>query len=158
MVAAAPSDDHTHEPVGTPITYPSNPPAGGPHWPVWATWQVHSDTVPLEYLVHNEEHGGVVIFYNLARCTDGCPNLVSQLSNFVESQSQDPLCTSEMSGVLSRMVMSPDPDLDVIWAAAAWGWTYKVSSSCVDTVSLQSFRDAHYAHSSENECAQGGYQ
>jgi hypothetical protein len=150
-------------PIGTQINYPSNPPAGGPHWPVWAVWGVHDTAVPLEYLVHNEEHGGVILFYNLAKCTPGCPGLPAQLADFIAAQPQDPVCTRDappdpdagVSGVVTRMVLSPDPDLDVPWAAASWGWTFKASTACIDVGALQAFKDAHYAQGSEDICYQG---
>src|SRR5262249_20836671 len=88
MVCSEPNDDHRHLDIGTPIDYPSNPPAGGAHWPIWAVWGVHANAVPLEYLVHNEEHGGVILFYNLAKCGGGCPNLVTELSAFMGAQPQ----------------------------------------------------------------------
>jgi hypothetical protein len=154
IVANMPNDQHQHLPIGTPITYPSNPPAGGPHWPVWARWGVHDTPVPLEYLVHNEEHGGIILFYN---CPDGCPDLVTQLTAVLNSQPQDPLCTLEGTGVQTRMVLTPDPLLDVPWAAAAWGWTYKELSTCVDTASLQAFINSHYDQGSEKLCWQGGF-
>lgn len=152
-----PNDQHQHIDIGTPIVYPSNPPAGGPHWPVWAVWGVHANAVPVEYLVHNEEHGGVILFYNLAKCSDGCPHLVADLTAFIAAQPQDPVCTDQAPGVLTRMVLTPDPDLDVVWAAAAWGWAYKSSTSCVDTAALQEFADAHYAQASEDICYQGAF-
>jgi hypothetical protein len=163
LVCAEPNDDHRHLDIGTPIEYPSNPPAGGAHWPVWAVWGVHATPVPVEYLVHNEEHGGVILFYNLANCDGGCPNLVADLTSFIDAQPQDPVCTRDapadpdagVAGVTTRMVLSADPDLDVPWAAAAWGWAYKASTSCVDAVALQSFKDAHYAQGSEDICYQG---
>jgi hypothetical protein len=165
LVTAAPNDNHNHIPIGTPITYPSNPPAGGDHWPAWAVWGVHDTAVPVEYLVHNEEHGGIILFYNLALCAGGCPDLVAQLTAVINSQSQDPLCTQQapadpdagIVGVTTRMVLSPDPDLCVPWAAAAWGWTYQAPTSCVDPPALQLFINAHYDQASEHLCVQGQF-
>ncbi len=43
--------------------YVNNPPASGPHYPVWASYGVHDEEPPLErgQWVHNLEHGGIVV-------------------------------------------------------------------------------------------------
>jgi hypothetical protein len=64
----------------TVTTYNSDPPTSGQHWPVTASWGIHTEAVPNELQVHNLEHGGIVIQYD---CPDGCPDLVAQLSAIV---------------------------------------------------------------------------
>ncbi len=144
-----------HVQVGTTVQYDSNPPAGGDHYPIWATWGVHADAVPAEYFVHNEEHGGVVLLYD---CPSGCPDVVAALTRIVDSQPIDPLCEAQGGGVSSRMLLVPDPSLDVPVAAAAWGFTYEEPAPCVDPGSIQAFIDAHYGNGPEQLCLQGGYQ
>ena len=72
-----PSLGQEHVPDGTHVEYPSYPPTSGTHWPRWADWGVHPDPVPEEMLVHNLEHGGVVLLY---RCSSPCPDVVQELS------------------------------------------------------------------------------
>ena len=43
--------------------YNSDPPTSGPHNPQWAPWGVYSEQIEQYRLVHNLEHGGVVIQY-----------------------------------------------------------------------------------------------
>jgi hypothetical protein len=135
-----------HVTLGSAVDYSSNPPAGGDHYPYWATWGIHDDVVPVEYFVHNEEHGGLVVVYN---CPNGCPDIVAQLTDLVNAQPIDPICVEQGewandAGIPNRMVMTSDPSLDVPVAAAGWGWTYKESDPCVDVASLQAFITAHY--------------
>ena len=56
-----------HRPVGEFISYSTTPPTSGPHWgtPEWAECGIHQAQVPDERIVHNMEHGQVVISYNL---------------------------------------------------------------------------------------------
>ena len=56
-----------HRPVGEFISYSTTPPTSGPHWgtPEWADCGIHQAQVPDERVVHNMEHGHVVISYNL---------------------------------------------------------------------------------------------
>ena len=44
--------------------YNSNPPTSGPHWPTPAEAGFYSESLPVEQLVHNLEHGQIVIYYN----------------------------------------------------------------------------------------------
>jgi hypothetical protein len=44
-------------------------------------WDVYSEPQPYEYLVHNLEDGGVVIYY---QCPDGCPDTVTALKQVVQ--------------------------------------------------------------------------
>lgn len=52
-----------HVPVGTKVTYNSNPPTSGDHWPKPAEWGFYENPLPDERLVHNLEHGGIWISY-----------------------------------------------------------------------------------------------
>ena len=51
--------------VGAIAVYSTVPPTSGPHWPATAQCGVHADELPDELIVHNMEHGHVVISYNL---------------------------------------------------------------------------------------------
>ena len=145
-----------HVAEGTTVTYHELPPVGGYHYPVWAMWGTHTDAVPHPYLVHNEEHGGILLLYN---CPSGCPALVTQLQGIIDSQAQDPFCAEEGTGVTARVLLTPDPTLDVTFAAASWGWWYKPGGDGgVSTDAVQAFVDAHSGNGREQECAQGSYQ
>jgi hypothetical protein len=47
-----------------PLCYHSNPPTSGPHSNTPMPFRVLENPAPKENLVHNMEHGGVVIWYN----------------------------------------------------------------------------------------------
>jgi hypothetical protein len=146
VVASVDVTTFDHVDLGSVVDYNSNPPAGGDHYPYWAIWGIHTDVVPTEYFVHNQEHGGVILLYN---CPNGCPDIVNALTAVMNDQPIDPVCVeqgewADDAGVPNRMLMTSDPDLDVPVAAAAWGWTYKEADPCVDVASLQAFITAHY--------------
>ena len=50
-----------------------------------------------------------------------------------------------------RVTVTPDPLLDVRFAAASWGFALK--SNCFDLPALQSFYDAHLGQAPETICA-----
>jgi hypothetical protein len=50
--------------VSNPLCYTSNPPTSGPHSSTPMPFRILDNPAPKENLVHNMEHGGVVIWYN----------------------------------------------------------------------------------------------
>ena len=139
-----------HLDEGTPITYGSNPPCGGPHYPRWAMYGAYTAPIPPPYWVHDLEHGAIVLLY---KCAGDCPDTVKALRQVRDALPDDPLCTSRGEGVRVRVVIAPAPTLDVPVAAAAWSWTYK--AQCVDVPSLQAFVKDHYGQGEEATCGNG---
>lgn len=45
------------------VHYWTYPPANGPHYGVPAVWNFYDEPVPILQVVHNEEHGGLVIWW-----------------------------------------------------------------------------------------------
>lgn len=154
-----------HVDEGSAIDFTSNPPAGGPHYPVWARFSTYfaeyaENPVPRGYYVHDMEHGAVVLLY---KCPGGAPEgglspdggscaekaeaFLWQVANAIPA---DPLC---MPPIRVRVVVTPDPLIPTPIAAAAWGWTY--TAECQDLPTLAAFAKAHYATAPENFCNDG---
>lgn len=131
----------------SPITYATNPPTSGEHYPIWARFRAYDHPIPRGYWVHNLEHGAVVVTYN---CPDGCDADVAALEDFLAARPADPACGG---GVVNRFVVTPDPLLDTRFAASAWG--YALRSECFDLPALGRFIDAHYARAPEDLCGDG---
>ncbi|HWO93274.1 MAG TPA: DUF3105 domain-containing protein [Dehalococcoidia bacterium] len=87
--------------------YNSNPPTSGPHDPVPAPWGVSADPIPKEKILHNLEHGGVAVLYN---CTDDCPDIVSELSAYVQGKVSDG----------DALLMAPYPGMEHRIALISW--------------------------------------
>ncbi|CAN5561446.1 hypothetical protein BH09MYX1_BH09MYX1_42190 [soil metagenome] len=181
IIAAPVLLDSPHVDIGTLIQYPTNPPASGPHYPIWAAFQEFSTPVPRPFWVHSLEHGAVVLLYNCAKLggsgppdagvdatteagddaadgdtTDGgnpaCTALVDQLRALMNSLPEDPLCDKD-AGPARRVVLTPDPLIDGPVAAAAWGWTY--NAACFDKATLEAFAKEHYGKGTEDFCTNG---
>lgn len=144
---AWPSEGQQHAAEGTALTFGSNPPSSGTHFPVWGRWGQHAEVLERGYYVHNLEHGGVVLLY---RCDGACADTVAALKAVMAGIAQDPACDA---AVRTRIVLTEDPLLDVPVAAAAWGHTYR--AQCVDAPSLTAFANQHYDQAPESLCAQG---
>ena len=56
-----------HVPVGEEVDYSSSPPTSGDHWPpgAQASCGFYENALPDERIVHNLEHGNIVVSYNL---------------------------------------------------------------------------------------------
>lgn len=103
-----------HEP------YSSDPPTSGPHYGTPADEGFYSDPLPVEQVVHNLEHGQIVIYYNPAADDE----TRTQIEGLTE---QEPLATVAIpyDGIT-------DPNMIVL---AAWGSSQtceKVSQEVVD--------------------------
>jgi hypothetical protein len=149
VVEQHPWEGATHVPVCSAVTYVSNPPSSGNHYPIWAAFQTFTTPVPRGFYVHDLEHGAIVITYN---CPGGCAAEVAAAQAFIDALPVDPLCGGA-APPNRRVVMTPDPMLDVRWAASAWLWT--LTAPCFDPVAFGQFVSAHYGNGPEVECANG---
>jgi Protein of unknown function (DUF3105) len=138
-----------HVAIGSEVNYPTNPPASGPHYPLWASFKEFDAAVDRRYTVHDLEHGAVVLSYKCATPQE-CAPLVTVLREVKAALPQDPLCTD---GIRNRVVITPDPKLETPIAAAAWGAIY--TADCADRDSLLTFAKEHYAQGPENFCNDG---
>lgn len=138
----------THVPEGSALAFNSNPPASGPHYPLWADFKEYAAPVPRGYWLHSAEHGAIVLLY---KC-DGaaCAAVLDGLRKVRDALTTDLACDG---ATRVRVVITPDPDLDVPVAAVGWGWTYK--AQCLDLPTLQQFAKDRYAQGPENTCASG---
>jgi hypothetical protein len=139
-----PSEGNLHEGLCSPILYQTNPPSSGNHYPVWAVYKTYSKPFLPGFWVHNLEHGAVVITYN---CPGGCPAEVSAAQAVIDGLPADPGCPKR------RVVMLPNPDLDVRFAASAWGVTLK--ASCFDPAAFAKFYTDNVGHGLEPVCDDG---
>lgn len=85
---------HIEEGQANSFAYNSTPPTSGPHYGSMAPWGIRNEPVPYEYLLHNLEDGGIVIYY---QCDDNCSELRQTLEEVV-----DPYVRAEQRVVLVR--------------------------------------------------------
>jgi hypothetical protein len=140
----------SHVPEGTVITYNSNPPSSGPHYPVWANFQEYDKPLDEGYLVHSLEHGAVALLYKCDPAAPACAPTIDALRKIRDAMPTDPSCDPS---IRVRVVIAPFPRLDAPVGAVAWGITYK--AECVDVPTLTQFAKDNYARSPENICAPG---
>jgi hypothetical protein len=140
--------DAHHVTTCSPVEYATNPPSGGPHWPVWSSRGKYPTAVRREMYVHNLEHGWIVLSY---RCKDACPEIVAALEKAFDDAS-DTYCVANGDG-LSRVILTPDPLLATPIAASAWGATY--TATCIDPASIADFIAKRIGRGTEMVCGGG---
>jgi uncharacterized protein DUF3105 len=138
-IDSPPSEGATHVAEPTAIAYVANPPASGPHWPMWQEpWGAYPMELPRERWVHNLEHGGIVLLYN---CPEGCPDVVTALEGLRNQTPPDVFMTQ-------RLLITPDSAMPHRVAAVAWLWRWQGES--VDAATLRCFIDARYDRAPES--------
>lgn len=66
------NEGQEHVAAGTRVTYKSTPPTSGPHYARWAAPSVYEEgEVQPELLVHNLEHGNVIIYFDRSALAQG---------------------------------------------------------------------------------------
>jgi hypothetical protein len=150
VVEQRPIEGYTHVAVCSHVTYLTKPPSSGDHYPIWAVYQSYAAAIPEGFWVHNLEHGAVVLSYN---CPGGCASDVTAAQTWINGLPDDPVCVPSAGDARIRVVMTPDPNLDVKFAASAWGWTLR--ADCFDVAPFAAFVQTHYGQGREATCAQG---
>lgn len=128
-----PDEGRNHVPEGSAITYRTNPPASGPHYPVPKDWGVYTDPVAPGYWVHNLEHGGVVVLYD---CPSGCPSVVDGLRQAYATFPKDKF--GEV-----KLIVTPYSGLPDHAPIMAVAWDYQKTYSSLDLSQLLAFYNAH---------------
>ena len=105
--------------------YNSSPPTSGPHYPQPAIWNIYDQPVDQIWLLHNLEHGGVVVQY-------GSKVAPVQLESLTAWYSADP----------DGMVVAPLPELGGKIALTAWTHLMTCSQGYSEQA-FTSFRDAY---------------
>jgi hypothetical protein len=139
-----PIEGALHVAVCSPVAYGTNPPSSGNHYPIWAAYKTYDLPIPRGFWVHSLEHGAMVITYN---CPGGCATEVAEAQAFIDALPAD--CGSGTR----RLILAPDPELDVRFAASAWLHTLR--ANCFDRSAFQTFYNEHYNRAPEAICGGG---
>jgi hypothetical protein len=134
-VEELPDEGRDHVPDGTEVDYESEPPTSGSHYASWAPPDVYREVVPDELLVHNLEHGHIVIYYDPSRLTDASATKITELTN-------------EYDGQWDAVLAVPRPDMGNELTVTAW--TYKLELDEFDEEMIDAFVDAYRGKGPEN--------
>ena len=89
------------------VTYNSDPPTSGPHFPMWAKKGIYDRLISDGYLIHSLEHGYIIISYDCTKPTISYPWKVNNVSAHDE-----PTMESTDSGqLLKHMKLVPTGEM-----------------------------------------------
>jgi hypothetical protein len=128
QTAKAEGREHVRD--GTKVKYKTFPPTSGNHYAVPVVWGAYDAPVEQERVVHNLEHGGIVIEYG----KDVPQATVDELR---EEYQSDP----------NGLVLAPLPSLGNQIAFTAW--THLAKCPTFDKDAFEAFRDAFRAKGPE---------
>ena len=134
-------DGQVHIAEGTAGSgYHSVPATSGPHWnsaTAPGPWGVYSTAQPQERLLHNLEHGGIVIWYQPSQLD---AEAIASLTSYVQGQ---------VSTERFKVILTPwgGADFGHPIAVTSWGWLLYLDSADVDRV--RAFTGDHYQDAPE---------
>ncbi|MDE3089602.1 MAG: DUF3105 domain-containing protein [Chloroflexota bacterium] len=105
--------------------YSSNPPTSGWHWDTPQDWGIHTTPQFQEQLVHNLEHGGIVVQYNNLSSAD-----TQRLTNLVQRDTY-------------HMILAPYPGLPSGVQVAMTAWTHLQTCTGVNENAIHAFINAY---------------
>jgi len=124
-----PPQPGTHVGVNQRVEYASLPPTSGSHWDLpHAGWGVKDTAQDDERVVHNLEHGGIVINYKGLP-----PDDLANLKTLVRRLT---------AGEYRKVMLRPYDRMDNGIVLTAWAWSHKLASYDEDTI--VKFVQGHY--------------
>ncbi|MDA1060978.1 MAG: DUF3105 domain-containing protein [bacterium] len=113
------------------VEYNSNPPTSGPHFGDWhKDWRFYETELPVGGLIHNMEHGGVIIWYK----SELDETSKAQLKEFTENN--------------SKVIATVNEDIPAPIAMSAWG-VYELFETFDETKFKRFYKD-HRNEAPEN--------
>lgn len=132
MSRAGCTDIETHEDEGrdhvdpgTPVPYRSSPPTSGPHYGITADGGFYSSAVQPGQLVHNLEHGHIVIWYR----PDAPQEVIDGIERYMDETRQD-----------LYVIATPYEALEGDYNYALSAWTKSRSCTRLSGAAIDDFR------------------
>ena len=103
--------------------YNSDPPTSGPHYAQPAQAGFYNEALPDETLVHNLEHGYVIIWYNCTGLSDSdCQTIKTQIKTVMDNAKPVTITGTK------KLIAVPRPNMGTLIALTSWGRIDKLNS------------------------------
>jgi Protein of unknown function (DUF3105) len=133
---------HVQE-LGKNFTYNSFTPTSGPHYPVPAVYNIYDQPVPEIRLVHNLEHGAIVVQYG----SKVPRSVIQQIADWY-AKSPLGMIVAPLPTAQSDLHSTPTPGADKKIFVTAW--THLASCSTFDEDAFSRFRDDYRGPKGDN--------
>ena len=129
------SEGANHVPLGEKVAYRTNPPNSGPHYDRWAPPGFYDQAIADELLVHNLEHGHVIIFYRPGALSGDDETYVLNL-------------TRTYVGNWDAVLAVPREGMEHPFVLAAWRHLLRLDT--LEREAVEAFIDAYRGRGPEN--------
>ncbi len=127
------------------VTWNTNPPAGGAHWGETAVWAFYDEPVSPKRVVHNEEHGGVILWWG----SEVPRSTVDQLRAFYMDNPVAMLGTPYPSLGRRVAITAWTGDSDSYGQDGDYGKAHAATCPTFDRNAFETFRDTYRGHGPE---------
>jgi len=149
----SPPHSPTHADVSTlssPVHWNTFPPSNGMHYGLWAVWGFYTEAVNPRNVVHNEEHGGIVLWWG----PQTPASEVDQLHSFYESSPNSmfgtPIATFQGHSLGSKVAITAwTGDPTRYFKNGYYGFGHVSVCPKFDDKAFTTFRDAYRGHGPE---------
>jgi hypothetical protein len=122
-----------HVPEGTQIDYKETPPMGGNHWPTPVDATFYTSELEDEPLVHNEEHGQIVIWYQ--------PDLPSDVKDEIDTYvTRENDATLQSGARVGPLVAVPYSKIQGNFQFVMTTWEHSQSCALFSSEAVDDFR------------------
>ena len=129
----------------TKVKWSTFPPSGGGHYPAWAIWAFYTDPVSPNRVVHNEEHGGVIIWWG----PQVPPTTVAKLRSFYD-ESPNGMLGTPIAGLGNKVALTAwTGNPAKYYKNGYYGIGHLATCPRFDEKAFTTFRDAYRGHGPE---------
>jgi Protein of unknown function (DUF3105) len=128
----------------TKVKWATFPPSAGGHYPLWAVWGFYTSPVNPRQVVHNEEHGAVVLWWG----PKVPQSTISQLQDFYES-SPVGMFGTPTAGLGDKIALTAWTGNPAKYYRGSYGIGHVAICKRFDQKAFTTFRDAYRGHGPE---------
>ena len=125
------------------VDWNTYPPAGGQHYGLWAVWGFYTDPVNPKQVVHNEEHGGIVLWWGPKTPKSTVDKLQAFYSKSPNSMFGTPLGTINGKSLGSKVAVTAWTGNSATYQRSDWGTQHLAICPTFNESAFTKFRDAY---------------
>jgi hypothetical protein len=127
------------------VKWSTFPPSGGGHYPLWAVWGFYTQPVNPRQVVHNEEHGGVILWWGPKVSQE----TIAQLRKFYD-ESPTGMFGTPIAGLGNKIAITAwTGDQTRYYQDGYYGVGHLAVCTQFDQKAFETFRDAYRGHGPE---------
>jgi hypothetical protein len=127
------------------VKWSTFPPSGGGHYPLWAVWGFYTQPVNERQVVHNEEHGGMIMWWG----PKVSQQTIDELRKFYDD-SPTGMFGTPIAGLGNKIALTAwTGDPTRYYQNGNYGTGHLATCTKFDQKAFETFRDAYRGHGPE---------